>query len=267
MNEDCFLEKPEWKSTILSISSPEDCERHPIVISLWIIQIACPRLLRQTGEYIYAQKHDPGLKSAITRDLFQTRDELFDWRSRWEQLAAEPDAFAKPYKLRELLGMYITSQTFIHRSIIALNVLRPDSHSYETFVQDLANTHSALVKDAMTHQKGRRDLLFARTSHVARVTLATGEEWLEATSWANRSQADKQEAKIDSSLSVTRSVDWKRGVISAELWEHWNCLMGRNITAKGTMWERVRNEIRGTDTWLNVATREHGYLDEKVKRI
>jgi hypothetical protein len=236
------------------------------VISLWIIGITCPRLLRQTGEYIYAQKHDPDLKFTITRDLFQARDELFDWRSKWEQLAAEPNAFAKPYKLRELLGMYITSQTFIHRSIIALNVLEADSHGYETFVQDLAKSHSVLVEDAIKYQPERRDVLFARTSHVAKVTLVTGDEWLEATSCANRSKSNAERLDILSSLVASNSVDWVRGVVSAELWEHWNCLMGRNITAKGTMWERVRNEIRGTDTWLNVATREHGYLDEKVQR-
>jgi hypothetical protein len=244
-NEDCFLESPEWNPVLLSMSTPKDSELHPIAVSMWIIQVRIPRLLRQTGEYLFYETNDPAVKTELTLQVLHVRDALLQWREQYEELTKHPGAFEAVYKLRELSGLYIAALIFVTRCHIALNVLDGSAQANEQWVQNLADIHVNLSEEAAARHAQRSNLLFARTIAVTNATQKTRDEWSDAI------------------YQREDCIDRERGVIRTEIFEHWNCLMGRKVTNRPDILNRVKKEIETDNkTWLTVASIKHKYFED-----
>lgn len=205
----CFLETPEWQSTlqscVLEPDSTSDCGQ--ISISMWLIVTPIPSILHEIQEMIC----NPDVPRPIAMITFVSklhgiRSELTSWRHRYEALLNKyPDAD----KRLELLGVCLGTLLLTSRLLVALGPRC--GQTYEDDAQDYADQIFQLELQAVAINP-RSGLFMGFKIALANATLGTKAEWQMAI-W-----------------NAESGIDGGTDMIPRELFERWCRLKGRKVS-------------------------------------
>ena len=205
----CFLETPEWQSTlqscVLQPDSTSDCGQ--ISVSMWLIVTPIPSILHEIQEMIC----NPDVARPIAMITFVSRlhgirSELSTWRYEYNNLLHKyPDAD----KRLELLGVCLGSLLLTSRLLVALGPRY--GQAYEDDAQDYADRIFQLELQAVAINP-RSGLFMGFKMALANATLGTKVEWQMAI-W-----------------NAESGIDGGTDMIPRELFERWCRLKGRKVS-------------------------------------
>jgi hypothetical protein len=208
-NEECFLEEPEWKRVLSSMStssSNSPTDREPVAISLWTRMLPIPRLFRQTTLYICTSTHpDPALRDEILLQAYDTRQDLISWLREYHLFYQRYQYKITEFKLHELLAVALAMQILLQRLIVALQPLDPGSPLMEQETQGNAERIVALQDEAAAAGRPRTSILVAQKVFIAKAAIASRDDW-------------------GATLGATG-----RGVVPREVFQRWSDLLMRKI--------------------------------------
>lgn len=205
----CFLEAPEWQSTlqscVLQPDSTSDCGQ--ISVSMWLIVTPIPGILHEIQEMICnPDVARPTAKFTFVSRLDGIRSELTAWRHEYNALLIKyPDAD----KRLEVLGVCLGSLLITSRLLVALEP--GHGQAYEDDAQDFADQIFQLELQALAINPRAR-LFMGFKMALANATLATKAEWQMAI-WNAESGTDDG-----------------TDLIAREAFEQWCRLKGRKVS-------------------------------------
>lgn len=217
LGEDCFFEEPRWKALMLSISKPKTSgkaimtpECYPMISSLWIHASPTPRFFRQTTAIIVGtEASDPGTIFQLLIEIYQTRQNLVQWRKTFSIFAAERYTERHRLRLRELLGVSLAVQTVLNRLVVALEPRAAEASGYENETQAFAGQIISLCSEAAAEALPTSDLLLAQKLVVARAARESEHNW-----------------KLEISRGPIYGVE-RRTCVSVALFDRWCTSLGR----------------------------------------